>query len=64
MGHPILVDRQYAKRFSSKIAATKPLLHAHRLHFVYEGEEFWVQSPIPGSWAPFLSSCLPKRASS
>ncbi len=34
MGHPILIDRQYAKRYRSKYFAKRPLLHAARLSFV------------------------------
>jgi RluA family pseudouridine synthase len=47
MGHPILIDRQYATRFRSKIFATRPLLHAYRLRFSYRGESISVLSPIP-----------------
>jgi RluA family pseudouridine synthase len=47
MGHPILTDRQYAKHFRSKIVASRPLLHAHRLKFVYRGEKVDVVSPVP-----------------
>jgi RluA family pseudouridine synthase len=32
MGHPILVDRQYAERFRSALFAARPLLHAFRLN--------------------------------
>ncbi len=32
MGHPILVDRQYAERFRSPLFAARPLLHAFRLN--------------------------------
>jgi len=32
MGHPILVDRQYAPKFRSAFFATRPLLHAFRLN--------------------------------
>jgi len=31
MGHPILVDRQYAEKFQSSLFASRPLLHASRL---------------------------------
>ncbi len=47
MGHPILIDRQYAKHFRSKIFASRPLLHAHRLKFVYRGVMVDVISPVP-----------------
>ncbi len=47
MGHPILIDRQYAKSFRSKVSASRPLLHAHLLRFVFRGEEISVTSPLP-----------------
>ncbi len=47
MGHPLLTDRQYAKSFRSKIFAARPLLHAHRLAFVYRGIFVSAVSPIP-----------------
>jgi len=47
MGHPILVDRQYAKSFRSKIFAARPLLHAYRLAFVYRGASISVVCPLP-----------------
>lgn len=47
MKHPILIDRQYANHFCSKIFASRPLLHAHRLKFVFRGEMVDVVAPIP-----------------
>lgn len=44
MGHPILVDRQYAAKFKSPFFATRPLLHAHRLAFK-NGPA--IESPLP-----------------
>jgi 23S rRNA-/tRNA-specific pseudouridylate synthase len=35
LGHPILVDRQYAERFRCKYFAKRPLLHAARLKFIH-----------------------------
>jgi RluA family pseudouridine synthase len=35
LGHPILVDRQYAERFRCKYFAKRPLLHATRLKFTH-----------------------------
>ncbi|MBM3184394.1 MAG: RluA family pseudouridine synthase, partial [Chlamydiae bacterium] len=42
-GHPILIDRQYASRFQSKITAVRPLLHAKRIQLM--GVE--VEAPMP-----------------
>jgi len=47
MGHPILVDRQYASHFRSKIFATRPLLHAWRLQFIWKGKELLFEAPLP-----------------
>jgi RluA family pseudouridine synthase len=46
MGHPILVDRQYAKFFRSKIFAQRALLHAHRLQFSFQGKAIDLTAPL------------------
>ena len=43
MGHPILVDRQYADRFRSPFFAKRPLLHASKLQV----GDFQVEAPLP-----------------
>ncbi|MES2273806.1 MAG: RluA family pseudouridine synthase [Chlamydiota bacterium] len=35
MGHPILIDRQYAKSFGCRLFIQRPLLHAYRLKFFH-----------------------------
>jgi RluA family pseudouridine synthase len=47
MGHPILIDRQYARTFRSHLFATRPLLHAYRLHFTFHGQTVDVTAPLP-----------------
>lgn len=47
MGHPILIDRQYARTFRSQLFATRPLLHAHRLRFTFRGQTIDVTAPLP-----------------
>lgn len=47
MGHPILIDRQYATTFRSRIFASRPLLHASRLSFIFRGEAIDIQAPLP-----------------
>jgi 23S rRNA pseudouridine955/2504/2580 synthase/23S rRNA pseudouridine1911/1915/1917 synthase len=47
MGHPILIDRQYADTFSSRSTASRPLLHAHRLRFEWRGKSLAIEAPIP-----------------
>lgn len=56
IGHPLLVDRQYARQFRSKIWAPRPLLHSHRLAFLHPitGESISVDAPLP----PDFESCL------
>ncbi len=50
MGHPIILDRQYASHYKSKIHASRPLLHAHRLRFLFRGELIDVTAPLPGDF--------------
>lgn len=47
MGHPILVDRQYAGCFRSSYYATRPLLHASQLCIPWQGGHVTGQSPLP-----------------
>jgi len=56
MGHPILVDRQYAKTFRSSLFAARPMLHAHRLKFVYQGKEIESVAPIPEDFQTALKN--------
>jgi hypothetical protein len=46
MGHPILVDRQYAQTFRCSLFCQRPLLHAHRLRFSFQGKEIDVTAPL------------------
>lgn len=54
MGHPILVDRQYAANFVSSIFVTRPMLHAHRLRFSWRGEYVDLLAPLPND---FIDVC-------
>ena len=56
MGHPILGDRQYASRFRSKIFASRPLLHAHRLKFTHRGIGVDIVCPPPQDFQKALST--------
>lgn len=47
MGHPIIIDRQYAKFFRSKVTASRPLLHAYRLQFSYKDKKIDVIAKAP-----------------
>jgi len=55
MGHPILVDRQYARHFHSQIFAMRPLLHAHRLKFSFQGKVIDVTAPLPADFPRSVS---------
>lgn len=47
MGHPILIDRQYASRFRSQFFSARPLLHAWRLCFPWRGKQLFFEAPLP-----------------
>lgn len=49
LGHPILIDRQYADRFRSREFFQRTLLHASRLQFVHPmtGEPIDLRAPVP-----------------
>ncbi len=53
MGHPILIDRQYAARFRSSFFAKRPLLHASRLQI---GNAV-ATAPLPSDMQEALSFC-------
>lgn len=46
MGHPILIDRQYAKTFRSSLYSPRIMLHASRLCFTFEGKRIDVSAPL------------------
>ncbi len=46
MGHPILVDRQYAQSFRCQLFIQRPLLHAYRLQFSFQGKAIDVIAPL------------------
>ncbi len=66
MGHPILGDRQYAKKFKSSFLPSRNLLHAYRLAFKHPrtGKPLKVVAPIPVDFKEALDALkLPlKRA--
>jgi 23S rRNA pseudouridine955/2504/2580 synthase len=57
MGHPILIDRQYAKSFQCRLFIQRPLLHARRLRFSFQGKEIDISSEIPADMKEALSQC-------
>jgi RluA family pseudouridine synthase len=50
MGHPILVDRQYACQFRSHLLAFRPLLHASQLFLNWDGKSFAWSAPLPADF--------------
>jgi len=47
MGHPILVDPQYARRYRSSIPCSRPHLHAYGLQFTVGDEMLELKAPLP-----------------
>jgi len=58
IGHPILVDRQYAKNYRSKFFAKRPLLHAARIRFTHPllNTPIDVTAPIPKDFGEGLET--------
>lgn len=54
MGHPILVDRQYAQKYRSSLPISRTLLHASRLVFEWKGERKMFEAPLPGDFSSAL----------
>ncbi|MGB7977868.1 MAG: RluA family pseudouridine synthase [Chlamydiales bacterium] len=46
MGHPILIDRQYAQQFRCKLFIQRTLLHAYRLQFSFRGRVIDLTAPL------------------
>jgi RluA family pseudouridine synthase len=56
MGHPILIDRQYASQFRSKLFASRPLLHAHRLSLEWNHRSFSFEAPLAADFLHVLKN--------
>ncbi len=46
MGHPILIDRQYAKTFRSPVFSPRVMLHAFYLSFSFRGKIIEAKAPL------------------
>lgn len=57
LGHPILVDRQYAASYRSPLFAKRPLLHALSLELYLKDKKITAQAPIPQDMKDALSFC-------
>jgi RluA family pseudouridine synthase len=58
MGHPILVDRQYAERYRSTYFAKRTLLHSFFLQFQLGGKIIEGQAPLPQDMQEAISTLL------
>jgi len=56
MGHPILGDVQYGKRFRSELKPERHLLHAYEISFSHPrtGEKIHIKAPIPSDFKKIL----------
>ena len=57
LGHPILIDRQYAAQYRSPLFAKRVLLHAFHLKFRFEGKIIAATAPIPQDMKEALLFC-------
>lgn len=57
LGHPILIDRQYAAHYRSSLFAKRVLLHALYLKFELEGEIIEAAAPVPQDMKEALLLC-------
>jgi 23S rRNA pseudouridine955/2504/2580 synthase len=55
LGHPILIDRQYAAQYRSSLFAKRALLHASSIQFEYEGKKIEAFAPLPKDMKEALS---------
>ncbi len=58
IGHPILVDRQYAKNYRCKFFAQRPLLHAARIRFKqpFTNIDIDITAPLPPDFGNALET--------
>lgn len=47
IGHPIILDRQYASRFQSNISAARPMLHSLGFELKWRDRLLEVKAPLP-----------------
>lgn len=55
MGHPILIDRQYASQFRSRLFASRPLLHASSLRFSWRDKPLAFTADLPADFSRCLT---------
>lgn len=58
MGHPILGDRQYARKFRCSFFAERVFLHAKRLSFVFRDQEYSVEAALPEDMQRAIALCV------
>jgi RluA family pseudouridine synthase len=54
LGHPLLIDRQYAATIRSSLFAARPLLHAHQLNVVWKDRKYSFQASLPEDFTELL----------
>jgi RluA family pseudouridine synthase len=57
IGHPILIDRQYASHFQSHTCAARPMLHSIGLEMVWRGASIAIQAPLPQDFVDVMHQC-------
>lgn len=57
LGHPILIDRQYASHYRSPLFTKRVLLHAFHLRFQFEEKIIEARAPIPEDMKEALRFC-------
>lgn len=58
IGHPIILDPQYARKYRSNIISSRPLLHAYQLQFTYQEEEIDLKAPLPSDFEEVMAIAL------
>lgn len=58
IGHPILGDMQYGRRFKSPYKAPRVLLHAYEIEFIHPhtGKSITIKAPLPDDFAEALNT--------
>lgn len=56
MGHPILGDVQYGKKFMSGYKPRRNLLHAYSIAFPFNGKDLKIVAPIPSDFREALAA--------
>lgn len=61
LGHPILGDFQYGKKFCCTYQPSRYLLHAVEISFFDEGRQIYVKAPLPKDLLDAINQLIPKH---